>query len=148
MNGPLGLVEELIVDDHGKPLTKCKYGFPYSTPEPCKRLDDDHVRYLDMRRLSEDAFTVQYSPEIDILWGAHHNVQHVSKHGFEQYLAKYISKTDIGDDQEKYYEQKFLLTVPDQSEVVLNPPTSWIEHCVQLDTHLDAISCMQSQWRI
>ena len=53
---------------HGKYLTKCKYGFPYSTPEPCRRLDDDHLRYLDMRRLSEDAFTVQYNPEIAILW--------------------------------------------------------------------------------
>ena len=31
--------------------------------------------------------------------------------------------------------------------MVQNPPISWIEHCVQLDmfdTHLDAISCMQS----
>ena len=40
--------------------------------------------YLDMRRLSEDVVV----PEIAILWGAHHNVQHVSKHGFEQYLLK------------------------------------------------------------
>ena len=38
----------------------------------------------------------------------------------------------IGDDQEKYYEQKFPLNVPitDESDVVQNPPTSWIEHCV------------------
>ena len=80
--------------NYGKPLTKCKYGFPFSIPEPCRRLDADHIRYLDMRRLSEDAFTVQYNPEIAVLWGAHHNVQHVSKHGFEQYLAKYISKSE------------------------------------------------------
>ena len=79
---------------YGKPLTKCKYGFPYSTPQPCRELDDDHIRYLDMRRLSEDAVVVQYNPEIAILWGAHHNVQHVSRHGFEQYLSKYISKTE------------------------------------------------------
>ena len=55
----------------------------------------------------------------------------------------------IGDDQENYYQQKFLLSVPitDQSEAVQNPPSSWIEHCVRLnmcDTHLDAIACMQS----
>ena len=32
--------------------------------------------------------------EIAILWGAAHNVQIVSKHGFEMYLAKYISKPE------------------------------------------------------
>ena len=74
---------------YGKPLTKCKYGFPYSTPQPCRELDEDHIRYLDMRRLTKDAVVVQYNPEIAILWGAHHNVQYVSKHGFEQYLSKY-----------------------------------------------------------
>ena len=57
--------------------------------------------------------------------------------------------SSIGDDQEKYYEQKFLLNVPitDQSEVVQNPPTSWIEHCMQLNmfhSHIDALACMQS----
>ena len=35
-----------------------------------------------------------YNPEIAILWGAAHNVQIVSKHGFEMYLAKYISKPE------------------------------------------------------
>lgn len=53
------------------------------------------------------------------------------------------------DDQEKYYQQKYLLTVPitSQSEVVLNPPDSWVELCVSegmCDEHLDAMSCMQS----
>ena len=43
-----------------------------------------------MRRLS----VVQDNPEITILGGAHHNVHHVSKHDFEQYLAKYISKSE------------------------------------------------------
>ena len=33
-------------------------------------------------------------PWIAILWGAAHNVQIVSKHGFEMYLAKYISKPE------------------------------------------------------
>ena len=35
-----------------------------------------------------------YNPEIAVLWRASHNVQRVSKHGFEQYLAKYISKPE------------------------------------------------------
>ena len=45
-----------------------------------------------MRRHDEDKNVVPYNPEIAILWGAAHNVQIVSKHGFEMYLAKYISK--------------------------------------------------------
>ena len=63
----------------------------------------------------------------------------------------------VGDDQEKYYEQKYLLTVPitPQSEVVLQPPQSWVELCAReglCDEHLDALSCMQSaiaraQWK-
>ena len=57
--------------------------------------------------------------------------------------------SSVGDDQEKYYKQKFLLNVPitDQSEVVQIPPTSLIEHCVRLDmmdSHIDALACMQS----
>ena len=47
-----------------------------------------------MRRHDEDKNVVPYSPEIAILWGAAHNVQIVSKHGFEMYLAKYISKPE------------------------------------------------------
>ena len=39
-----------------------------------------------MLRLGEDAIVVQYNPEITILCGAYHNVRHVSKHGFEQYV--------------------------------------------------------------
>lgn len=35
-----------------------------------------------------------YNPELCILWGAAHNVQRVAKHGYEQYLAKYISKAE------------------------------------------------------
>ena len=57
--------------------------------------------------------------------------------------------SSVGDDQEKFYEQKYLLTVPitPQSEVVLNPPASWVEFCVSqgmCDEHFDAMSCMQS----
>ena len=55
----------------------------------------------------------------------------------------------MGDDQEQYYQQKYLLQVPltDEDEVVLNPPESWIELCARegmCDAHLDAISSLQS----
>lgn len=57
--------------------------------------------------------------------------------------------SSVGDDQEKYYEQKYLLTVPitQESEVVQEPPQSWVEFCARqgmCDDHLDAVSCMQS----
>ena len=78
---------------HGKTLSKCKYGFPFKIPEPGECIDDG-VRYLDIRRQKEDALVVLYNPEIAILWGAAHNVQKVSRHGFEMYLAKYISKPE------------------------------------------------------
>ena len=42
-----------------------------------RQLDDDHIRYLDMRRLTENGVVVQYNPEIAILWETHHNVQQV-----------------------------------------------------------------------
>ena len=76
---------------HGKVLSKCKYGFPFDVPQGSVSLDEDGVRYLYMRRHSEDKYVVPYNPEIAILWGAAHNVQIVSKHGFE---AKYISKPE------------------------------------------------------
>ena len=46
----------------------------------------------------------------------------------------------------KYYQQKYLLSVP-MTEVVLNSPKSWVEVCVEsgmCDAHLDALSCLQS----
>ena len=57
--------------------------------------------------------------------------------------------SSLGDDQEKYYEQKYLLTVPlnPQSEVMLEPPNSWVELCAKegmCDEHLDAMYCMRS----
>ena len=79
---------------HGKVLSKCKYGFPFEVPHESVCLDEDGVRYLYVRRHDEDKNVVPYNPEIAILWGAAHNVQIVSKHGFEMYLAKYISKPE------------------------------------------------------
>ena len=79
---------------HGKVLSKCKYGFPFTVPQESVCLDKDGVRYLHVRRHDEDKNVVPYNPEIAILWGAAHNVQIVSKHDFEMYLAKYIFKPE------------------------------------------------------
>ena len=78
----------------GKHLQQCKYGFPFKIPQETEELDEDCVRYVYVRRQYEDSLVVPYNPELAILWGASHNVQRVSKHGFEQYLAKYISKAE------------------------------------------------------
>ena len=59
--------------------------------------------------------------------------------------------SSVGDDTEKYYQQKYLLSVPmpmpmTDHEVVLNPK-SWVELCAKsgmCDAHLDALSCLQS----
>ena len=42
------------------------------------------MRYLYVRQHDEDKNVVPYNPEIAILWGAAHNVQMVSKHGFKK----------------------------------------------------------------
>lgn len=53
--------------------------------------------------------------------------------------------SSVGDDTEKYYQQKYILSVPitEDDDVVLNPPDSWIE-LRMCDAHLDALSCLQS----
>ena len=63
-------------------------------PEPTEQLDDDGIRFLYKCLHAENAKVVSFNPEIAILWGAHHNLARVSKPGFEQYLAKYISKAE------------------------------------------------------
>ena len=67
-------------------------GFHLKSPYESVCLDEDGVRYLYVYRHDEDKNVVHYNPEIAILWGAAHNVQIISKHGVEMYLAKYISK--------------------------------------------------------
>ena len=57
--------------------------------------------------------------------------------------------SSVGDNQERYYEQKYLLNTPltYPSDVVQSPPKSWIDLCVEsgmCDQHLDALCCMQS----
>ena len=79
---------------YGKTLGNCKYGFPFPIPQNIEELDDEHIRYVYVRRCDEDKLVVPYNPELAVLWGASHNVQRVSQHGFEQYLAKCISKPE------------------------------------------------------
>jgi len=66
----------------------------FQVPHLTEELDEDGVRFIYMRREHEDRMVVPYNPDIAILWGALHNVQRVSKHRFEQHLAKYISKAE------------------------------------------------------
>ena len=72
----------------------CLYDFPFAVPRSEECLDNEDIRYLYVCRHTEDAIVVPYNPEMCILWSAAHNVQHVAKHGYEQYLAKYISKVE------------------------------------------------------
>ena len=53
-----------------------------------------------------------YNLEILLFWGASMNIQRVARHGFEMYLAKYISKPESSfnvklsqnpTEPEKYY---------------------------------------------
>ena len=78
----------------GKTLTKCKYGFPFKVPQLTEQLDEDKIRFLYIRRCKEDILVVPYNLEILLFWGASMNIQRVAKHGFEMYLAKYISKPE------------------------------------------------------
>ena len=77
----------------GKVLSKCKYGFPFKT-QLVEELGEECIRYLYQRRCKEDSLVVHYNLEIFLFWGASMNIQRVSKHGFEMYLAKYISNPE------------------------------------------------------
>ena len=82
----------------GKTLSKCKYGFPFKVPQLVKELDEDCVRFLYKRRCKEDSLVVPFNLKILLFWGASMNLQRVTKHGFEMYLAKYISKPESSFD--------------------------------------------------
>lgn len=52
--------------------------------------------------------------------------------------------SSVGDDQEQYYQQKYILNT-NGHEIVVNPPTSWVEYCASngmCDDHLDALTCL------
>ena len=82
----------------GKMLHKCKYGFLFKVPQFMEELDEDGIRYLYTRRCRENQLVVPCNLEILLFWGASINIQRVAKHGFEMYLAKYISKPESSFD--------------------------------------------------
>ena len=52
-------------DMDGKVLSRCKYAFPFKTPQ---LKEEDEVRYLYVRRCKEDSLVVLYNLEI-LLFG-------------------------------------------------------------------------------
>ncbi|XP_065054148.1 uncharacterized protein LOC135682959 isoform X4 [Rhopilema esculentum] len=85
--------DKCFTSSHGKPLRKCKYGFPYPVQEE-ERLNNAGNRFLPRRRCHEDILVVPYNQEILYLWGAHMNIQKVTASGWEMYLAKYVAKSE------------------------------------------------------
>ena len=73
------LPERCLKGYGGKRLHTCKYGFPFAIPHSKECLDEEGIRYLYVRRHKEDALVVPCNPELCILWGASHNVQHMAK---------------------------------------------------------------------
>ena len=74
-----------------------------------------------------------------------------------QYWVRWATKaitchrfiSPVGDDQEKYYKQKYLLNMclTGEDDVVHNPPKSWFELCASkgmCNSHIDALSSLQS----
>ena len=79
-----------------KPGTAPSYAVMAEMPRGHDNTNDARVPLSELRRHKEDALVVPYNLEKALLWGAAHNVQKVSRHGFEMYLAKYISKPSLG----------------------------------------------------
>ncbi|OWA55537.1 hypothetical protein BV898_19921, partial [Hypsibius exemplaris] len=78
-------------------LKNCKYGFPFDL---CleERLDKTGIRYEYPRSDIEDVSVSPYVLELLLYWQGHVNVQRVTKHGWEMYLAKYIAKCESAED--------------------------------------------------
>ena len=64
-------------------------------------------------------------------------------------IVRYRFINPAGDEQEKFYEQKYLLNIPISfdDDIVVNRPQSWMHLCIQnglFDEHADAMSSLQS----
>jgi hypothetical protein len=81
----------------GRKLTKCKYGFPFQLNDE-EKLDQSGVRYNYIRRDHEDRDVSPYILELLLFWGGHVNVQRVTQHGWQMYLAKYIAKSETPEN--------------------------------------------------
>ncbi|OWA55112.1 hypothetical protein BV898_19496 [Hypsibius exemplaris] len=81
----------------GTRLKNCKYGFPFAMCSE-ERLDKTGIRYEYLRSDIEDVSVSPYVLELLLYWQGHVNVQRVTKHGWEMYLAKYIAKSETAED--------------------------------------------------
>jgi hypothetical protein len=64
-------------------------------------------------------------------------------------ITRYRFINPVGDDQDKFYEQKYILNVPisDDDDIVVNTQQSWMQLCILnglFDEHADAMSSLQS----
>ena len=64
-------------------------------------------------------------------------------------ITRYRFISPVGDEQEKFYEQKYLLNVPISSndDILINTPQSWMQLCITkglVDEHADAIFSLES----
>ena len=73
---------------------------PFKVPQLTEELDEDCVHFIYKRRCKEDCLVVPYNLDIVLFWDASMNLQRVAIHGFEMYLAKYISKPETSFDVE------------------------------------------------
>ena len=83
--------DKCFLDSRGRPLKKCKYGFPYTVQEE-EKLNTAGNRLLPCCRCDEDILVVPYNQQILYLWGVHMTIQQVTEAGWEMYLAKYVAK--------------------------------------------------------
>ena len=135
----------------GKRLHTCKYGFPFAIPHTQECLDEEGIRYLYVRRHKEDALVVPYNPELCILWGASHNVQRVAKHGYEQYLAKYISKAEPSfnidlpnnaSDPQRYLQTRVIGSVEAVKVLMSFHQSQMARQVILLPTEIKPTQCM------
>ena len=64
-------------------------------------------------------------------------------------VTRFHFLTPVGETQESYYEQKYLLNVPIMPDdcIITNPPRSWMQLCVEKDLcnkEGDALSCLHT----
>ena len=80
---------------HNQRGHRCQYGFPFPTQaelQPCYEQECHRWTYYRPRHC--DRNVVPYHPVLLLLWGAHCNVQKISREGWSQYLLKYATKQE------------------------------------------------------
>ena len=64
-------------------------------------------------------------------------------------VTRFNFLTPVGEMQESFYEQKYLLNIPltEDNKVITKPPLSWMQLCVEkglCDKEADALSCLHN----